>query len=405
MREARRVSIPLVFEDRAGFAVNVVSSDDELSGIRSLPPITGYVLTTVKQNPLVEVLAATPRQPQPNSTILAAWTYGLGRTAVLTTDVGQRWATTWPAWNDYEKLLLQLVRRSMRSHDADQRLAMSADLQDGKIRLVVTALDREEQHLNYLSLSAAAVRPDGTVEDRALEQMAPGRYVTSLDAVEPGNYFLSVSGGANTAPLRTAVEVLQTAEFSRLVSDESLLEGLAARTPVDGEPGAVITSPKGLADADELLRVNVFRPGVAPAISRSRIWPLVLLAASLIFLGDVVCRRLMIRFDWLPALAWLPWRRVVDEPAARPMERLKHSKAAVTANLRARAAVRLETPETADTSPGQRVSVAGPPLPVAPAEPAAPRSDSLAVDAEADSYTARLLAAKERARAGRSRLD
>ncbi len=339
MREARRVSMPLVFEDPNPFAVNVVSPDNELSGIDSLPPITGYVLTTIKQNPLVEVLAATPRQPQPNSTIAAAWTYGLGRAAVLTTDIGQRWATAWPTWDNYDKLLLQLVRRSMRSHDANERLAMSTEFRDGKVRLVVTALDREDQHLNYLSLSAAAVRPDGSVEEHALEQTAPGRYVATIDAAEPGNYFLSVSGGAGTAPLRTAVEVLQTAEFDRLKSNDSLLAGLAARTPAAGEPGSVISSPQGLSDAEEMLKTDVFRPGVAPAVSRSRIWPLVLLAASLVFLGDVFCRRVMISFGWLSALvAWLPWlgRRAAAVATPQPMERLKHSKASVTANIKAR---------------------------------------------------------------------
>jgi len=405
MREARRVSMPLVFEDKQGFAVGVVAPDNELSGITTLPPITGFVLTTIKQNPLVEVLAATPRQPQPNSAILAAWTYGLGRAAVLTTDVGQRWATAWPAWGNYEKLLVQLVQRSMRSHDADERLAMSAELRNGRIRLIVTALDRDDQHLNYLSLSAAAVRPDGSVEDHALEQVAPGRYVASLDATEPGNYFLSVSGGANTAPLRAAVEVLQTEEFDRLKSNESLLESLAARKPADGEPGAVIASPNGLSDANELLKVNVFRPGVPQAISRSRVWPLVLLAASLVFLGDVVCRRVMVRFDWLrSALAWLPWRRAVAEPATRPMERLKHSKAAVAANLKARAAARPELPESAEPASMHVASTAEPSTPVA-AKSVVPLDEPLAGDAESDSYTARLLAAKQRARAQRRRPD
>lgn len=406
MREARRVSMPLVFEDKEGFAVNVVSPDNELSGITELPPITGYVLTTIKQNPLVEVLAATPRQPQPNSTIMASWTYGLGRAAVLTTDVGQRWATSWPAWADYDKLLLQLVRRSMRSHDANERLAMSTELRDGKIRLVVTALDREDEHLNYLTLSAATVRPDGTVDEHTLEQTAPGRYVATVDAAEPGNYFLSVSSGANTAPLRTAVEVLQTAEFDRLKSNEALLEGLAARQPADGESGAVIASPNGMSDTEGLLKTNVFRPGVAPAVSRDRIWPLVLLAASLIFLSDIFCRRVMISFGWVkPLLARLPGlgQRVVDEAAALPMERLKHSKATVAANLQARGTARFEAAETAEIPD----SLADGPLAAATstptAQPAAPTSAPLAADAEPESYTSRLLAAKERARRDQQR--
>jgi hypothetical protein len=408
MREARRVAMPLVFEDKDGFAVNVVSPENELSGIDALPPITGYMLTTIKQNPLVEVLAATPRQPQPNSTIMASWTYGLGRAAVLTTDIGQRWATTWPAWSDYDKLLLQLVRRSMRSHDANERLALSTEHRDGKIRLVVTALDRADEHLNYLSLSAVAVRPDGTVEEHTLEQTAPGRYLTSIEAGEPGNYFLSVSGGANTAPLRTAVEVLQTAEFDRLKSNESLLEGLASRKPADGEPGSVISSTKGLADADEMLKVNVFRPGVAPAISRSRIWPLVLLAASLIFLGDVVCRRVMISFGWVPAvLAWLPWpgRRLAEETATRPMDRLKHSKATVAANIKARTAARLELPENAENSTTFIAPTVSTAAPVAATKPAEPPRESLTGEAEPASYTSRLLAAKERARQQQKRTE
>ena len=238
--------MPLVFEDKDGFGVNVVSPDNELSGIDALPPITGYVLTTIKQNPLVEVLAATPRQPPPNSTIMAAWTYGLGRAAVLTTDIGQR-AGRPPGrgWGKLRQVTAPAGPPLDASHDANEQLALSTELRDGKIRLVVTALDREDEHLNYLSLSAAAVRPDGTVEEHALEQTAPGRYVPAIDAAEPGNYFLSVSGGADTAPLRTAVEVLQTAEFDRLESNETLLAGLAARTPTDGEPGSVIASPKG----------------------------------------------------------------------------------------------------------------------------------------------------------------
>jgi uncharacterized membrane protein len=412
MREARRVSMPLVFEDKAGFGVGVVSPDNELSGIDALPPITGYVLTTIKENPLVEVLAATPRQPPPNSTIMAAWTYGLGRTAVVTTDVGQRWATAWRGWENYDKLMLQLVRRSMRSHDANEQLALSTELRDGKIRLVVTAMDRDDEHLNYLSLSAATVRPDGKVEEQQLEQTAPGRYVATVDAAEPGNYFLSVSGGAGTAPLRTAVEVLQTAEFDRLESNETLLAGLAGRTPAGGEAGAVIAPAADTDSADErldeMLQVDVFRPGVAPAVSRSRIWPLVLLAASLIFLGDIFCRRVMIHFGWLAAVvAWLPWpgRSVGEAPAPQPLERLKHSKATVAANIKARAATRLELPETAETTPKFAAPTVSAAAPSTTTPPVASPHDTLTADAEPGSYTSRLLAAKERARREQERGD
>ena len=62
------------------------------------PPIKGFVLTQVKENPLVEVVmrAGAMKDAGPeNTTILARWMYGAGKTAVITTDAGQRWATPW----------------------------------------------------------------------------------------------------------------------------------------------------------------------------------------------------------------------------------------------------------------------------------------------------------------------
>ncbi len=85
MRKARRVSLPLIFEDPKGIAAQVVAPHEAITGITgAVPPVTGYTLTTIKDSSLVDVLIGSPRQPQPNSAILAAWQYGLGRTVALT---------------------------------------------------------------------------------------------------------------------------------------------------------------------------------------------------------------------------------------------------------------------------------------------------------------------------------
>ncbi|MEM7312325.1 MAG: VWA domain-containing protein, partial [Planctomycetota bacterium] len=89
-REARRVARPLVVErdlqpQKGGW-------HEVMQGIDSMPPIKGFVMTTVKQSPLVEVPLLSPYPINTeNATLLAAWQYGLGRTAVLTTDAGERW--------------------------------------------------------------------------------------------------------------------------------------------------------------------------------------------------------------------------------------------------------------------------------------------------------------------------
>ena len=284
----------------------------------------------------MEVLLATPRQPQPNSAILATWQYGLGRSVVLTTDVGQRWATDWPAWGGYEKLMLQMVRWSMRGHDFDERLAMTTDVHDGVIDVVVNAVDRGEGHLNYLTLSGTAVLPNGETQSFPVQQVAPGRYVTKFPVDEPGNYYLSISAGGGAAPLRTAINVTNTAELKRLASDDSFMIHLAEEKPKGGEPGAIIASPRGLGDKERLLATNVFRAGLAPAKSRELMWPIVLLTASVIFLSDVFMRRVMISFAWVPSLlAWLPFGRREALTASPPMERLKRSKASVGQRIEA----------------------------------------------------------------------
>ncbi len=46
--------------------------------------------------------------------ILSVWQYGLGRTAVLSTDGGERWASSWAKWPGHEKFYSQLIRWLMR---------------------------------------------------------------------------------------------------------------------------------------------------------------------------------------------------------------------------------------------------------------------------------------------------
>ncbi len=98
-REARRVSRPLI-KPLDDVSPQIVYPHEILEGINGpLPPLTGMVLSTVKQNPLVEVAIRSPIPNDPkNSTVLAAWTYGLGRSVAWTTDAGHRWSTAWTSW-------------------------------------------------------------------------------------------------------------------------------------------------------------------------------------------------------------------------------------------------------------------------------------------------------------------
>jgi Mg-chelatase subunit ChlD len=398
MREARRVAMPLIFEDRGGIPLQLNGEHEAFAGIQSPPPpITGYVLTTLKQDSLVEVPLSTPRQVPPNSGILATWQYGLGRSAALTTDVGERWASDWTTWGDYEKLMLQLVRWCMRGHDLNDQLAMTADVEDGQIEIVVNAIDADEAYANFLNLVGTAVLPDGKSESFPMQQSAPGRYTARLKVDEPGNYYLAISSGGRSAPLRAAINVPPTAELDDLFSYEGFLAELAEGTPRGGKPGRIITAQRGIRDTEGLLRTDVFRDDLAPAKSREAMWPLVLLIASTVFLGDVICRRVLINFDWLAQLGQAVLRKqpaIISESSKR-MERLKHTKAVVTARFEQTRELApepiIEQAKTEADAPTRRSS-----------EPSTSAPPVAADTAEPTEFTARLLQAKRRVREQRS---
>src|SRR5262245_58576271 len=113
--EARRVAKPLVKEDSKGMPLVVEDPSHEmLVGLEPPQPVTGFVLTSRKENPLVEVLIRAKDIDPENGTILAAWRYGAGKTVALTTDAGKKWASSWTASGDYDKFFSQMIRWAMR---------------------------------------------------------------------------------------------------------------------------------------------------------------------------------------------------------------------------------------------------------------------------------------------------
>jgi hypothetical protein len=121
-----------------------------------------------------------------------------------------------------------------------------------------------------------------------------------------------------------------------LFSYDGFLAELAEGKPRGGESGRLIQSRGGIADTQGLLQTNVFRPGVAPGRSRDSMWPVVIFIASALFLGDVVCRRVIVSFDWVPRVTQLlRWKKATAPSiaAAQRMDRLKSIKANATARF------------------------------------------------------------------------
>lgn len=402
-KEARSVARPLIYPSEPGFSPQLKYPHEMLKGIEGdFPRTHAFVMTSVKENPLVEValVSPVPKTGEKYNTILASWTYGLGKSVVFTTDAGSRWARGWPEWENYDKFFSQMVRWSMRPAGDQGKFTVASEVKDGKVEVVITALDKEDDFLNFLQMGASVVGPDMKALDLKIRQTAPGRYVGDFDAKNSGSYFVMVSPGAGMQPILTGVNVPYSAEYLDRETNEGLLKDLAALRPTGSEPGLMIEDKDGRG-IESFLAHDTYRHNLTKAVSSQDIWHLLLFLGGCLFFYDVFNRRVTIDLDWLrPRLVALRDRVLRREPAPAPnvvMERLRSRKQEVSEELdQRRAAVRFEPTQDAPSGPsavnemlaeGQSPSLKRPPLPSE--SPSQPAEDE-------DAYTSRLLRAKKK---------
>ena len=397
-REARRVARPLIVERQLQPAITL--PHEILLGIDSVPPIRGFVMTTLKENPLVEVSMMSPYpEDRRNATVLASWNYGLGRTAVFTSDAGYRWATDWTGWEQYDKFFGQLVRWAMRPTDTNSNYTVVTQNVDGKVKVIVDAIDKNDEFLNFQNVMGSVVGPDMGALDLRLKQTAPGRYVGEFEGSGSGTYFVTVSGGDGEPPVRAGVNVPYSSEYRDRQTNRQLLTSLASLTPKGGEAGQMMEGELAAGGLEELLSFDTFRRSLATAVSSTYIWPLLLVISSCLFFTDVFVRRVAVTFDWLPPLIEKIRTKLFgatdngEDNSA--MDRLKSRKAQISEDIdQRRAATRFEPDpeEPVDTSILDDPATSAP---LKDIKRPSQESQLAPGEKEEDTFTSRLLKAKK----------
>ena len=382
-----------------------------------LPAITGLVLTSAKENELVELPIVSPLPTGQVNPLLAHWTYGLGRSVAFTSDAGRRWAKAWPDWKSYAAFWSQVVRWAMRPAEHGN-LTLSVRREEGRIKIVVDALGKDNQFLNFLQIQGNVVDPNLTSAPIELVQTVPGRYEATVENAEAsGNYFVNLGyrGPEGTqGVISTGVSVPYSDEYRELQSNPTSLETMASLT--DGQVVTWKTGPDGRIDALRTAAgVDHFRrdPGLSNPRSFAALWPTLLWLAACLFLGDVAVRRIAPDVDRIKLVLYNQWRQIRGQEITHgsdTLDKLKSRKAEVGQQLeRSRLASRFEAPapvrehrrrprrpsasrswkgggQTVDKAPASGTSAATGTRGLAPDAPAA----------ETSSYTNRLLKAKQR---------
>jgi len=352
-KEARTISRPLIFEQQTPWLPKVNFLSEPITGMgSSVPPISGLVLASVKENELVEVPIVSPLPTGQVNPVLAHWTYGLGRSLAFTSDAGRRWAKTWPDWEGYAAFWSQAVRWTMRPVDPGN-LTLTVRRDQGQIKVVVDALDKDNQFLNFLQIRGSVVNPALKGEALELSQTAPGKYEATFEAAKAsGNYFVNLGyRGPNGAQgvISSGVSVPYSDEYRELRSSPENLETIASVT--NGTTTFWKTLPDGRPDLRRTVdSADHFRRDRYLSTPRgfTDLWPNLLWLAAVLFLADVAVRRVAPDVDRIRRAVADGWEKLRGRevvPVTEYMEKLRSRKAEVNDQLdRSRSSTRYEAP-------------------------------------------------------------
>jgi hypothetical protein len=293
-------------------------------------------------------------------------------------------------------------------------LTLNIRREEGRIKVVVDALDKDNRFLNFLQIQGNRIDPDLKSAPIELVQTAPGRYEATIENAEAsGNYFVNLGyrGPDNIQGIiSSGVSVPYSDEYRELRSNPTTLETLASLT--DGQvvnwkflPDGRVDLPHTIAGADHFRR----DPGLLNPRSFAPLWPALLWLAACLFLGDVAVRRIALDVDWIKQTVINEWKKLRGQEVAAAsdyMEKLKSRKAEVDEQLdhsrlaagRAEAA-ELPFPVAPPSGPiGEPLLEGGEPRErIQAAERSrAPSMADAPKEAPKESYTNRLLKAKQR---------
>jgi hypothetical protein len=160
--------------------------------------LKGFVSTQAKDT--AEVLLASESE----APLLARWNYGLGRTAIFTSDVKNRWAVDWLQWDGYGKFWAQLVRETMRHLDREQ-IDFRVGREGREAIVALSAVGEDGHYLNDLSPEVEIIAPDGSSSSVSLRQVGSGSYEArfSLQHDPSAPYQFNLSGDRLAGQSRT----------------------------------------------------------------------------------------------------------------------------------------------------------------------------------------------------------
>ncbi|MFO0956935.1 MAG: VWA domain-containing protein [Isosphaeraceae bacterium] len=241
-------------------------------GLDEAPLLLGFVVTRPK--PTSEVILAT----ESGEPLLTWWRYGLGMSVAFTSDAKNRWAAEWLSWPGYAKFWAQVVRHAMRQAET-KGIVAKVERKGREAVVAIDAIDAAGKFLNQADTTLSVIDPRQNRTTLTMEQSAPGRYVATVPTSEAGDYHFMIAQKYRGQPIYNQTRGLAVGypdELRLKATNRDLLSEIAR-----GTGGRIDPRAAELFAADER---------VAPRVTP--LWPWLVTAAALVFVGDVALRRL-----------------------------------------------------------------------------------------------------------------
>ena len=237
--------------------------------------------------------------------MLAAWSYGLGKSVAFTSDAGQRWGGNWVSWAGYQQFWSQCIRWVMRLRSTDRfRLTPSFSGGEGLVRL--DAFTPDGRFVTDLEFEATVVSPDFESETITVRQTTPGGYTGSFRPSKKGTYTISLTYEKDGVKrnLVTGLSVPYSAEYRRLETNHELLHKIA-----DAGGGHYYADP---------VAADLFTRDFPKTRDIQDVWEALLLVALCLFFMDVFVRRVVIDVRKTAKTAWERTRALVTMKPLEP---------------------------------------------------------------------------------------
>ncbi len=220
-----------------------------MADIDSVAALYGYVGTTAKPRADV-VLESDKEEP-----ILAAWQYGLGRTAVWTSDVSGQWSKDWLNSAQGRQILQNSISWVMKKQSSKDVTATAVI--EGEKSLLTVEMAYDE---SITEVKGTVVSNDNRTYEVALDRTAPNIYAGSMDTIAEGGYILNLqitNEQGETESINTGFAIAYPKEYDRRnwgkgdVLLNRIAEATGGRVLTDGE-NVFTEKPQAVSDTKDL---------------------------------------------------------------------------------------------------------------------------------------------------------